>query len=383
MALNYRPRSHDDPSGQSPLATDDGIDVTSIRAAVTHVMRTSKIPGLSLAVTRHDRLLYAEGFGLADLAADRPATPDTSYLWFSLSKIVTATAVMRLADEGRLDLDAPVREYIAAYPAITPQPRVRQLLNHTAGLANPLPIRWVRPATTDDEPDAFLARVLRKYGKPRHPVGGSARYSNLGYLLAAEVVAAVTGRPFERYVTQAVLAPAGMSATGYQYAPEADMASGYVRGPRLLTTALSALLPPGIAGERYGRYLSLRPFLVTGAGYGGLVGNVVDAARLAALHLGDGAAINGQRLLSTQSAQAMRRIHARGEPFDHGIGWFRRPDHRGSRPEFVEHYGTGAGFWNGIRLYPDLDFAITVMTNTTHAYDIHTLFTDIMRGACP
>jgi CubicO group peptidase (beta-lactamase class C family) len=353
------------------------VDPAAVRAAVTRVMTTARISGMSLAVTRHDRLLFAEGFGLADRAAGRPATPRTSYLWFSMSKIATATAVMRLADEGRLDLDAPVAEYVAAYPVVTPAPTVRQLLDHTAGLANPLPIRWIRPAdSAPDDPAAFLARLLRRYGRPRHPVGGAARYSNLGYLLAAEAVAVASGQPFEQYVERALLRPAGMTRTGYRYPTTADRATGYVRAPRPLTPVVSALLPPGIVGPRHGGYLSLRPFLVTGAGYGGLVGDVVDAACLTALHLSDGT-LDGQRVLAASTARDMRRISVRGKPFDHGIGWFRKPAHRDAAPAFVEHYGTGGGFWNGMRLYPDLDLAVVAMANTTHAYDIHALFTAV------
>jgi CubicO group peptidase (beta-lactamase class C family) len=109
------------------------------RTAVTEHMVRYHMPGLSVAVTDADRLLYAEGFGHADLAARRPATADTRYLWFSMSKIATATVAMRLADHGLLDLDAPVHTLVPGYRVrYTDQPRVRQLLEHTAGAANPL-----------------------------------------------------------------------------------------------------------------------------------------------------------------------------------------------------------------------------------------------------
>ena len=84
--------------------------------------------------------------GLFRVRRRRPATADTGYLWFSMSKIATATAAMRLADERRLDLDAPVRELVPDYMARSgEQPLIRQLLDHTSGAANPLPVRWVLP----------------------------------------------------------------------------------------------------------------------------------------------------------------------------------------------------------------------------------------------
>ena len=112
------------------------------------LMAEHQVPGLSIAVTSSSGLVYAGAFGDADLAEHRATTTDTRFLWFSMSKIVTATAALRLADEGRLDLDAPVRSVVPTFAARAghTQPRIRQLLNHTAGAANPLPLRWVQPA---------------------------------------------------------------------------------------------------------------------------------------------------------------------------------------------------------------------------------------------
>ena len=115
--------------------------------AIATMMRSANIPGLSVAVVDRDRLRFAAGYGLADRSSQRPATAATAYLWFSMTKIVTATAALRLADEGRLDLDAPAGEYLGELRMRRAgQPTVRQLLTHTAGLSNPLPLGWAHPA---------------------------------------------------------------------------------------------------------------------------------------------------------------------------------------------------------------------------------------------
>ena len=87
-----------------------------------------------------------------------------------------------------------------------------------------------------------------------------------------------------------------------------------------------------------------------GASYGGLVGHVADASRFLRMHLRDGE-LDGQRVLAAQTSRRMRVIDQPGKPFDHGIGWFRRPT--SNREHWVEHFGAGAGFWNVMRLYPD------------------------------
>lgn len=109
-----------------------------------------------MPVVKGDRLVWAKGFGVADLATGSPATPRTSYLWFSMTKIVTATAVMSLAEGGKLDLDAPADEYFRGLKGVSqPTPvTVRHLLSHSSGLANP----WLseRPSLLKNSPSLLL-----------------------------------------------------------------------------------------------------------------------------------------------------------------------------------------------------------------------------------
>lgn len=359
---------HSSPPGGSASAPGPGPPPAELQDAVTAMMRAGHVPGLSLAVVDRDGPLCAAGFGLADLAGRVPATPATAYPWFSMTKPVTATAVMALAGAGRLDLQAPVDDYVDLPPAPGAiRPTVEQLLTHTAGLSNPLPVRWVHPAGAPSPPAGdLLRRLMRRRRAYRYPVGERARYSNVGYLALGQVVEAVTGAPFESALRETVLDPAGMTRTGFAYREDAAAATGYLRAPRFADPLLRLLLPRGVAGSRTGAHLGLRPFHVDGPAFGGLVGDVLDAARFLRLHLGDGQ-IDGRRVLSPDAARAMRTIAHPGRPFDHGIGWFRRP--APGAHEWVEHYGTGAGFWNVMRLYPERGLGIVMMTNSTTAYD--------------
>jgi CubicO group peptidase (beta-lactamase class C family) len=365
-----------------PSRTSNG-PVTGISAGVTEaihtMMRRSHIPGLSLAVVNRDGVLLAGGFGVADRLASRPATASTAYLWFSMTKIATATAALRLADEGRLDLDAPVGAYVdyLAAPGTT-QPTVRQLLTHTAGLGNPLPLRWVHPVGADaPDPDDLLRTLIGRRRAYRYPVGRSARYSNVGYLAAGRIIATASGMPFEAYLEQSVLRPLGMHDTGFAAPAGPDRAVGYVRSPAIADPLLRGLLPDGIAGERHGGHLALNAFAVDGPAYGGLIGNVLDAGRFLRMHLRDGE-LDGNRILAPETARGMRVVDRPGKPFDHAIGWFRRPG--GGAGRWVEHFGAGAGFWNVMRLYPDRGVGVVVMSNSTRTYDFEPLFA-LLSGA--
>jgi CubicO group peptidase (beta-lactamase class C family) len=333
-----------------------------------------QIPGMTVAVATPDALLYAGAVGYADLADRRPASIDDQYPWFSMSKIATATTAMRLHRAGVLDLDAPIGNYLPDY---RPHPKhghptTRHLLTHTAGLSNPVPVRWVRP---EHEPadDGVISRIIAKHGTPVHVVGQKAKYSNIGYLLAGEVITATSGHSVEDNVRRHVLGPLSMTATGYDYRADCPRSVGYVRVRRPVVPLLRAALPRGIVGHRVAGHNALNPFLINGAAFGGLVGTVTDAVRLAAIHAAG--PDDPEVLLGRGDIESMRTIVSPGKRFDHGIGWFRKPGDADRTPGFVEHYGTGCGYWNAMRIYPGRRLAMVAMTNTTFAWDADGLFT--------
>jgi CubicO group peptidase (beta-lactamase class C family) len=145
--------------------------------------------------------------------------------------------------------------------------------------------------------------------------------------------------------------------------------------PRALRHVLERMLPGGVVGPQVGRYASFHSFLVDGPAYGGLVGTAADAARLAATHAA--ASTDPHPVLTHGDIAQMRTITAAGKRFDHGIGWFRQPADEARVPAFVEHYGTGGGFWNAMRIYPNNRLAMVAMANTTAKWDVDSLFTQI------
>ena len=350
-------------SRRTSISAADGVppliqDATAHRAP----------PGLAAAVVTADGAAEFVTSGLADVRTGRPVTVHTTFLWFSMTKIVTATAAMMLADRGALDLDAPVIEHVPELRVLHGSGSLitaRHLLAHSSGLANPPPIRWVRPATTPP-PDsrAFLARLLRRHQRLRFRPGDTASYSNLGYLVLGELIASCAGLPFCEFVQRELLEPLGMSRTGFEHAhAPADIATGYWRLPPGGRAALRLLLPPGIVGWRTGGLVSFRPFYVNGPPYGGLVGDVHDAARFLSLYLGEGAT-GGRRLLSAESAIAMRTLTTNGSKLTTGLGWWRRHA-AGDGGDMVEHLGGGGAYRNLMRLYLDAGRAVVVFGNLT------------------
>lgn len=357
-------------------------DTEALTVFLEEKIRSEGVPGLSVAVVQGDRVVWERGFGFADLAARTAATPATSYLWFSMTKIVTATAVLRLAEGGTLDLDAPADEYFRGFKVVSqPVPvTVRHLLGHSSGLANPLPIRWVRPADARVfDHGAFVGRLLTRNRRLKFTPGERASYSNLGYLVLGEVISEVSGAGYEEYVREEILTPLGMNRTGFAYPELAgdDAATGYHPLWKPLTPLFRAALPGGIVGSRQGRYVSFNPFYVKGPAYGGLVGSPADAGRFVLLHL-NGGQTNGTRLLSRESVAEMRRVVPRGGKRDFGLGWYRSHAAGDRPPSFVEHLGGGAGFWNVMRIYPEESLGVVMMGNSTR-YDHESILDAILR----
>lgn len=328
--------------------------------------------GISVAVVRPDRDDAFASVGVAEMPSGRAATADTAYLWFSMTKIVTATAVMQLAERGALSLDDPVDRFLPEFPrprSGRPPVQVRHLLSHSAGLTNPIPVRWVHRADqAGRDPHDFAIELLTKHHRLRSPAGAKAVYSNLGYIALGEVIAAASGQAFEDYVEAEILEPLAMTGTGFSYTgiADEDVATGYQRRFHPMTPLLRLLLPKGIVGETEGRWVAFNRFLVDGPAYGGLVGSVRDAARFVAAHL-NGGEHEGGRLLSAASVEAMQTLQASGRRLDVGYGWFRRGADRAGA-EFWEHLGGGGGFWNMMRIYPRERVGVVAMGNVT-GYD--------------
>ena len=225
--------------------------MTDVARFLDEHRQREQVPGLAVAVVHRDREVFAHACGHADLAAGLDFTVDTACHWFSMTKIVSVTAAMQLVDAGRLDLDAPVRDYLpGVLPPAFDAVRVVHLANHSAGLPNPLPLRWVHPAG-QPIPDqrAFLARHRPR--KPRFEPGTQARYSNLSTVLLGEVIATITGAAYVDHIRSAVLAPLGLAHTGFSYddVGSAPRAVGYQRGPRPLDPLFRAFLPRRCRGQ--------------------------------------------------------------------------------------------------------------------------------------
>lgn len=192
-------------------------------------MEELDIPGVSFVAVQNGEILLAKGYGYADLETGEAISADTTVMRIgSVSKPFVATAVMQLVEQGKLDLQADVNDYLRAFQLEDTYPEpvtLAHLLTHTAGFEDP-----PYATTTDPLQVQPLDQHLAAGMPPRtHPPGEEFVYSNYGYALAALVVQEVTGTPFDQYVQEQIFEPLDMAHSRYLLAPPLpeNLATGY------------------------------------------------------------------------------------------------------------------------------------------------------------
>lgn len=310
--------------------------MAAIREAVSDEMSRLGIPGLSLAVAQAGELRHEAGFGFADVENEVPARPETAYRLASVSKPITAAAVLRLAEEGRLDLDAPVSRYCPDFPEKAWPVTARQLLSHQGG------VRHYRP---DEQPITrrftSLAEGLALFRDDPlvHEPGTKVLYSTYGYTLLGCAAAGAAGRPFTALLHDAVLAPAGMTATRVDDVRGLipNRAQGYVRDGE---------------GELLNSALADMTYKVPG---GGLSSTAPDVARF-------GTALLSGRLVKANTLKQMltRQKTRSGRVTGFGLGL--ALGSRGGRRE-AWHTGGQERVSTAIYLQPDSGLAVAILTN--------------------
>jgi D-alanyl-D-alanine-carboxypeptidase/D-alanyl-D-alanine-endopeptidase len=209
----------------------DAATISEIDRTMERYRLDAHIPGMVWGIVRDGRLIHVKGAGVQDLDTKRPVGADTLFRIASMTKAFTALSILKLRDEGKIALDAPVETYVPElrdwkYPTSdSPKIRVRDLLTHTAGFVTDDP--WGDRQTP--MPEEEFTRLLRDGVPFSRPPGMAMEYSNLGYALLGRIIANVSARPYKDFVQQQIFTPLGMSSTGYDVAasPAERRALGY------------------------------------------------------------------------------------------------------------------------------------------------------------
>lgn len=346
-------------------------DLEEFEREIAGYIEAKKLPSVALAVVKHDKIVWRRTLGFANILAHMRPNPDTVYGWYSLTKLVTASAIMQLCEQGKIGLDSPVHDYLPYFSLQNEYSEskvtVRHLLTHSSGLSDKEwhAARWYRlAAEPEPDPEFWLSHLLSRYPKLRSKPGERFSYSNVGFAVLGEVISKVSGKSYEEYVRENILEPLGMFHTDFEIsnAMGSNVAVGYER-PWSLNALLLRLIGGGKAQEgREDGFLSLKRLYTKGHSYAGLMGSIDDLSHFVVAH-NSGGVFEGHRILSEESVAAMKecQLNSQGECL-RGLGW--RIADAGNRT-WVEHRGGGPGFKSEVRIYPDLGLGMAVLGNRT------------------
>jgi D-alanyl-D-alanine carboxypeptidase len=336
--------------------------IASVRSYLNMLVNQSKAPGIQYVALNADGVFCQHECGVSDIKGGVRMNPAATMMAYSMSKTITAVAVLQLVAAQEIRLDDPIDHYLTVSPydsSVT----IRQLLSHTAGIPNPIPLRWIHPAErhkTFDEDEA-LSAVLQKHSRLSFPPGTRFQYSNLGYWLLGKLVERVTHQRFASYVTTHVLKPLGATSheLGYVIADWDRHAAGYLEKYSFLNLFKSFLIDREYFADYEGRWLRIRSHYVNGAAFGGLVGTANGFAKFLIDQLRPHSVLLNET--SRQLLYTPQRTRC-GAHIPMTLGW-----HVGNLggSDFFYKEGGGGGFRCMMRVYPKHGIATVVMTNAT------------------
>ncbi len=345
------------------------IDTAEADGLVTDLMNEHGLPGLAVALVARDGVVYARCFGLADALAGHEVTPDTAFRIGSISKTFTAIGLMQLWEEGRFGLDDPVNPYLHAFQVRhrdpdAPPVTFRHLLTHTAGIGEVrrlrdfLDVRRVfKLGVREDEPVLPLGDYYDGLLQPELPPGVKWAYANHGFATLGQLIADISGVPFEAYMRDRVFEPLGMRHTDFvrTEAIRRRLAAGYQHRRGLLRPV---------------EYLEIavRPA-------GSAFSTLDDMTRYVQ------ALLNGGRdLLKPETLRMMFEPHYRVDERLTAMGLAFWLDHEDDHL-LVHHGGGWPGFTSAMVLAPDDGLGVLAFTNVSTLVAPHAIAMRLLRRA--
>lgn len=337
----------------------------SVQEFLKYQIVSGKTPSVQYAFFNMDTIVCEAKYGLSDIKSNTPASSLTTYNLFSVTKTFTALAVLQLAQAGKIELSDNVSDYLPEMPyskAIT----VEQLLNHSAGIPNPLPLRWIHLSAEHEgfNRDSFFKTIFNKYPKLIAKPGTTFKYSNLGYVLLGQLIEKVSGQSFEAYITENILEPCGISAgaLGFEIDPSVH-ATGYQKWWSFNNAILGLLIDKQkFMGAKEGDWKPFKHFYTNGTAYGGMVGTGNALIKYAQTLLRKDSLL----LNDTLKAFLFTESVINNVPTGMSLSWY-TGTLQGHK--YLAHAGGGGGYYVELRIYPTLGMGSVILFNRSGMTD--------------
>jgi len=322
-------------------------------------------PSIQYIFFDSESIIFEQRYGLRNVKSEMPVDSVTTYHLFSVTKTFTALSVLQLAQSGKIDLYKPVANYLPDFP-YSNKITVEQLLSHTAGIPNPLPLRWIHLSEehASFNRNVFFKEIFRNHPRLDSEPGTQFKYSNLGYVILGQLVERVSGLSLEHYITENIIERSGIDPKnlGFQIDPSVQ-ATGYHKWFSASNAVLGFLIDKGkFMGEREGKWKPFRHFYNNGTAYGGLVGTGSALVKYAQALLRDNDVLLNNQYKSILFTE--RTIN--NKPTGMSLSWY-TGTLKGNR--YYAHAGGGGGYYVELRIYPDLGVGSVILYNRSGMSD--------------
>lgn len=355
------------------MANTNSIDKFIISYKLRH-----KIPALSIVILKNKDIIYKNGFGYIGLLQQQLATSETIYKWWSITKIITAIAIVQLHERNKLNIDDPVVKYLPffkvkpQYIGNIPTIKIKHLLNHSSGLPDNFPqvIGWMHfKNSIYQKQSEFLKKSFPHFSKVNYEPGKYGSYTNVGYMLLGEIIKQVTHESYESYVIDNILKPLHMYNTHFVINKKEKNVATATHPVFSIESLFIPFFYPNIlelCTIKNGLFW-FKDFFPISTPPSGLIGSALEMAKLAQMIL-SGGILNGNRILNEVSINNMIYDHNvdvkygidKRKAIRYGLGW----KIVNSDKFYIYHAGIGIGYSTMLRIYPKKLSAIILMTNT-------------------
>jgi CubicO group peptidase (beta-lactamase class C family) len=340
----------------------DEIDIILARE-----IEENNTPSLQYVIFDKEKILHKFYSGYADLKNQKCTDEKTSCHLFSVTKTFTALAVLQLAEKKQLDIDQPAFIYIPGF-AFPPEITVRQLLTHTAGIPNPVPLKWIHLAEEHQQFDCndFFSEIFKKNSRVLSKPGERFSYSNLGYVLLGQLIENISGLSYKDNIRENIIKPLNLAPNelDFEITGFSGLAKGYQKKNSFTNIILGLLIDKGkYMDKSEGKWKPFKPNYVNGPSYGGLIGTS-NAIMTYIREL-----LNPDSMLISDEHKKMlfsETLTNAGKPTGMCFSWF-TGELNGHR--YYTHAGGGGGYYCEIRIYPGPGLGSVIMFNRTGMRD--------------
>lgn len=341
--------------------------MNDVKHILINEVEKGKTPSVQYYFFDEDSILESFQFGYVNIEQKIKTNINNTYNAFSITKTFTAIAILQLAEQNILNINTPISSYLNNFPYGT-DITIKQLLSHSAGIPNPIPLSWIHLDNDHQSFDrnAFFSSIIKNNNKVKSKPNEKYSYSNIGYVILGQLIEKVSGEKYETYVVNNIINKLNLDKHDLSFdIPDTNRhALGYHKRYSMSNLFLGMFVDKSKHMNRAeGKWKSFNNFHVNGASYGGLIGKPIAFVEYIQDLLKD-----SSKLISKEHKKLLfdENITNTGKRTGMCLSWF-----LGNLNEIVyyTHAGGGGGYYCEIRIYPDLKLGSVIFFNRSGMSD--------------